>query len=270
MLRNLTDLSPVLFNKTRWSGKYAIINRFVQIREELIEVADTDGAVVAVNRSEAFKVRAEKYRDMLREINAATTELQKRHNSLSDCRYIIDTLLEEIEKYSSDSSSALYNCKLKDKYIGTSAQIMTDPVFESGVIKIQRNEYQSITINKNRACKKLRIQNAIYTAPENPTFQTMAEKVAAKKKRKLEATTKYMNCSFILGSVAEVERLWSIAKNILRDNRKSMTPIVFESLLFLKVNSKYWNQALVSEAMRACRSTKVEKQIQEDKQQSTG
>jgi len=97
MLRNLTHLSPLLYNKTRWSGKYAILVRFLEIREELIKVADTDGAAVTVNRSENFKKRTEKYANMLREINCATTELQKRNLSFSDCRYIIDTLLEEVE-----------------------------------------------------------------------------------------------------------------------------------------------------------------------------
>lgn len=57
-----------------------------------------------------------------------------------------------------------------------------------------------------------------------------------------------MNFSFILGSVAEVERLWSIAGNILSNNRKKMSPLFFESLLFLKVNRNYWDLALVLEA----------------------
>ncbi len=52
--------------------------------------------------------------------------------------------------------------------------------------------------------------------------------------------TSTLIATFILGSAAEVERLWSVAKNVLKDNRKSMTPLLFEALLFLKVNNSYW------------------------------
>ena len=42
-----------------------------------------------------------------------------------------------------------------------------------------------------------------------------------KKRRKLdEETTKYIDSSFICGSAAKVERLWSQAKLILQDHRK--------------------------------------------------
>ncbi len=80
--------------------------------------------------------------------------------------------------------------------------------------------------------------------------------------------TKYVNCDFILGSAAEVERLWSVAKNILKDNRKSMTPLLFEALLFLKVNNSYWGLELVCEAVKTARSAKVKARIQEDAEQA--
>jgi len=54
-------------------------------------------------------------------------------------------------------------------------------------------------------------------------------------------TSQYINCDFILGSVAEVERLWSTAKHILTEERRGMMhPIIFEALLFLKENHRLW------------------------------
>ena len=40
MLRNLTDLSPVLPNATMWSGKSEMLTRFVPIRDELVQASD--------------------------------------------------------------------------------------------------------------------------------------------------------------------------------------------------------------------------------------
>ncbi len=67
----------------------------------------------------------------------------------------------------------------------------------------------------------------------------------------------YTNC-FILGSVAEVERLWSIAKYVLTVNRRLMTPQLFEALVVLKVNERYWDAQLVSKATYSARRDRAE------------
>jgi len=60
--------------------------------------------------------------------------------------------------------------------------------------------------------------------------------------RNLNQTSAYINCNFIFGSCAEVERLWSIAKHILKDNRKGvLDPVVFEIIILLKLNRRLWN-----------------------------
>ena len=52
----------------------------------------------------------------------------------------------------------------------------------------------------------------------------------------------YGNCNFICGSSVEVERLWSIAIHIITDIRKDMMkPMMFEVLLYLKINREYWD-----------------------------
>ena len=38
------------------------------------------------------------------------------------------------------------------------------------------------------------------------------------------------------------ERLFSLAKNILTDTRKCTAPVLFEALLFLKVNQNLWDE----------------------------
>ncbi len=67
----------------------------------------------------------------------------------------------------------------------------------------------------------------------------MTDRLKRKKQKFNEVQDRYINCDFILGSVAEVERLWSLAKYTLADTPKSPSPLAFQAILFLKVNANY-------------------------------
>ena len=84
----------------------------------------------------------------------------------------------------------------------------------------------------------------------------MKHRIKKRKAGLIEAdlTSPYKNVDFICGSAAEVERLWSIAKYILTDNRARLTPAMFEALLFLKTNDEYWDMAMVMEAYTRVRN----------------
>ena len=61
MLRNLANLSPVLGNPKRWSGKYLMLDRYLRIRDELKQVAESRGFALHFQRSAVFRQRAERY-----------------------------------------------------------------------------------------------------------------------------------------------------------------------------------------------------------------
>ena len=69
-----------------------------------------------------------------------------------------------------------------------------------------------------------------------------------------------------MGSVAQVERLWSYAKALLPDYKKHCSPILTEALLFLKVNRSYWDLDLVCDAMAKIVSDRVLARQQEEEQ----
>ena len=52
------------------------------------------------------------------------------------------------------------------------------------------------------------------------------------RKQQRDNPSGYMNCDFILGLAAEVERLWSIATNVLTDERKKTSPLMVEAVFF--------------------------------------
>ena len=68
---------------------------------------------------------------------------------------------------------------------------------------------------------------------------SVVQRISAVKKRRVTRDNAYINWNFILSSVTEIERLWSVASNILSDNRKILTPMLFEALLYLRINRDF-------------------------------
>lgn len=95
----------------------------------------------------------------------------------------------------------------------------------------------------------------------------MSDIIQRHKRQRREAQNPYMNLQFTLGSTAEIERLFSIAGGVLADNRQGMTPLLFESLLFLKVNRGYWNMRAAVTVMKNSTSTQVRERVGEDVEQ---
>ena len=92
-LRKLTNLSPITANERRWTGKYEMVKRLNTIRDELIDVADDEDCDLEIDTSPKFKRIALRCEKQLGQMSAVTTELQKAHPSLSECRFAIDSLL---------------------------------------------------------------------------------------------------------------------------------------------------------------------------------
>ena len=83
-----------------------------------------------------------------------------------------------------------------------------------------------------------------------------------KMKRRLN-NYQYGNVDFILGSAAVVERLWSIADRLIDGERNSTSPLLMESLLFLRSNRIYWDIELVRTAFNAVRSQIATQKMEE-------
>ncbi len=69
---------------------------------------------------------------------------------------------------------------------------------------------------------------------------------------------------FILGCASETERILSVSDETISQNRRSLTPILFEALLFLKVNKSYRDQNTAVEAMKKIRSDNVKARMDLD------
>lgn len=74
----------------------------------------------------------------------------------------------------------------------------------------------------------------------------------------------YISLYFILGSAAEVERLWSVSSYILLKHRLRISPVMFEALAYIKANKDLWNEADVIEAMSRKDSDRVQQAMEDN------
>lgn len=92
---------------------------FLRIRDELIEVSNDGRSDITVNASIAFRDRATKYTGWLKRINNCTQFLQTRLLSLEKCRGVLDILIDDVQTFGEEEESPLYNCNLGVKYIAS-------------------------------------------------------------------------------------------------------------------------------------------------------
>ncbi len=264
LLRNLTELKPVLENKTRWSGKFLMFERFIKLRDCLVEIADSeDSDGLFLDRSNRFLGQCIKYKAMLNEINVVTKHLQTDCITLQECRFALDDLNTQITVNRTNPTSVFYSCTFTNRKSGPESALSPDRHFELGVAKIQGGDWKMLTALQRNACKSLlktsveAVAVAEYDS-EDPTKPAATLSPVAMKdrlQRRLEQPDNscggcpYVNCDFIFGSSAKVERLWSRAVYILTNQRKRMTPMLFEALLFLQANRRFWDLNLVAQAI---------------------
>ena len=74
----------------------------------------------------------------------------------------------------------------------------------------------------------------------------------------------YENCNFVLGSSTVVDRLWSMANKLLDVNRSRASPLLMESLLFLRQNRRYWDIGVLHKAYKGTCFSSVKNNMAED------
>lgn len=254
-LRNLTNLRPVIHNETRWSGKHAMLKRFCEIKEELVQVCDEDNVNLPDILEGSLTRKAARYERMLGAINVVQVKMQKKMCSLSFCRDAMDTLIEAINEEKVYRGSVLFACTLTAAHIAPDARCVKYPAFESAIVKIQKGYEESLTKTEQESVSSLLLSPADNDVEESLSRTLTIEERLAKRQRVCK-TSAYINCNFVLGSVAEAERVWSICKYVLSDHRSSLTPQLFEALIYLRYNERFWDPQLVAEAVSSARGAR--------------
>lgn len=93
---NLSSLSDVLLNVTRWSSISAILSNFVRLRDTLISVSNNTDSLATKYSTNGFSTLLQLYAQQFQELNVVENKIQKRGITLSDSRFAIDELREGI------------------------------------------------------------------------------------------------------------------------------------------------------------------------------
>ncbi len=263
-LRELNAKVPLLYNRTRWSGKYYMLNRYLEYAEENtlshLDEDPSNGFNEPENINTAYVRRIT---GVMKEIDIVTKTLQTRGYRLGDGRTKVLSLLNTVENHRGRRNSIFYECSLGRSYFS-----LENKPFESGVIKIQKKLEHMMTEAEKEACSKLRVVEVANEVVEGGNsdeegrelslvdieakrikLDEERERMRGRGQTEQESQIKYINCDFILCSAAEVERLWSLAKNIITTDRNRMYPIQLEAILFLKLNEELWDIEDVADAL---------------------
>ena len=161
-----------------------------------------------------------------------TKQLQDPTTTLSDVRAIFNAAIEEYESLSF--------------YLKADADIIKSPHFESAIVKVLDDSVDQLTAEEKNDIMCFR-QNAggNVANASNDDELTLVQKALKNKRRKV-VHGEYLNLNFVPPTSNVVERLFSNARLVLTDYRKSMTPYTFECVMFLKINRNFWDLDLVA------------------------
>ncbi|KUF78322.1 hypothetical protein AM587_10000257 [Phytophthora nicotianae] len=132
-------------------------------------------------------------------------------------------------------------------YLSPDAEIVHSPVFEAAVVKVLAGDAGLLTNEEARALEPFRVPAEALSTAE-VTSSTAKEGFADQilKRRKIVANpSTYKLLSAIPPTSNRVERLFSIARAVVRHERHRLSPMTLEMILFLKVNGGFWDVATV-------------------------
>jgi hypothetical protein len=231
-----------------------MVKKFVEMRDDLVKASEDIDANFEVDSTQSFLRSTKKLNDMLSQIMEVTVALQERLLTLAHCREMLGYLLQESQDMRNNANSSWHENQFFDQYIGPDSDKLTYPDFVKGVSKIQEGKVSTMSAAEQEACRVL-VNEAVSRTGANGGSATnedttmgesnVSRKIKAlgekRKASKISTTDSvYYNCNFILGSAAEVERLWSESQWLLDRHRSNLDPKLFEAILLLRKNRDLW------------------------------
>jgi hypothetical protein len=153
----------------------------------------------------------------------------------------------EMQHHLGVDSSLVVDKDLEMGVIGISKGLPLTVQQHAAVVNLVKAEEQPVRDANDRTANQMPLPSAQHDDNKN-----YAERVM--KRLKMQAMENFgrdqdVNLDVIPETSVNCERLFSLAKHILTDTRKNTSPILFEVLLFLKVNRSLWDSTTVSKAM---------------------
>eukprot|EP00924_Labyrinthula_sp_SR-Ha-C_P009452 augustus_masked-scaffold_2-processed-gene-24.40-mRNA-1 protein AED:0.42 eAED:0.42 QI:0/-1/0/1/-1/1/1/0/452 len=221
-LRTYTDKVVILPNVTRWSGKFLMIKRYLEIWMFCAQIKDDEVKDLILDQGGVRTL--EKYLPFLATCDRYTVALQKGRLNLGDGKTAAANLLRDVN----NNESLL-------KYLEDDAAILAEfGRFETGVFKVYWEEEDKLDEEEVAALSRLQLDPSEEEAKTPPGDSVAAEVFSQLRKSKKKSI--FADVRFITATSCTVERLFSQCKLIFSDRRNRMMPVTLIRLAFLKMN----------------------------------
>eukprot|EP00924_Labyrinthula_sp_SR-Ha-C_P011990 maker-scaffold_26-snap-gene-1.5-mRNA-1 protein AED:0.24 eAED:0.24 QI:0/0/0/1/0/0/2/0/515 len=221
-LRKYTDKVVTLPNVTRWSGKFLMMKRYLEIWMFCAQLEDDEVSGLILGEDER-KTLAKDVK-FLTICDRYTVALQKGRFNLGNGKKAAANLLRDVN----NNDSLL-------KYLEDDADILAEfGAFETGVFKVYWEEEDKFDVAETTALSRL-LKDHSEEEEETPPVDSVLTEIAFQR-RKSKKKSAFADVSFIPATSCSVERLFSQCKLIFSDKRNRMMPATLNRLVFLKMN----------------------------------
>lgn len=223
-LREMTDLSPVKCNETRWSSMHVMLKRYVAIREFLPKLMIEDVDELLLSRKDDQQV--DKLLETMAQLDSITLCLQRDDTTMAQVRVMFDTVIEHMPNM--------------ENRLKPDADIVESKEFEAGIVHIQQNRVADMTEDEKCAVKIFSRTSSVQEVYAKEPV-SLAEVALQKFRAQKTSAENYMDLRFIVPTSNMCERLFSQSRRAVTDYRKSMSPVSLEAQMFLYGNSNLWS-----------------------------
>ena len=193
-LRQLTNLKPVLRNKTRWLSTMNMIDRYFEMKG-FVENLPSFSKLVDYFPSARENSELKELQETLPKLISVTKALQRENIDMSDARILFDGILDE------------YKEEEFAKYLSEDGDLVHVPVFQKAIIKLLKHKEADLTIEEKAAVESLKLPVVEVTHAVNVDEDDFASGLL--KNRKLEkknSRSEYMDPTFLLPTSDLIER----------------------------------------------------------------
>jgi hypothetical protein len=235
------DLKPERMNTTRWSSKHGMLRKEKALRPAIDAVDNWPPAAQDLISTEDERELLDSLVEALSLFESVSKSLQcggTERKTLSQCRTLFDGLIETFERY----PDRRLRCSLD--HLRPDADIVNNPDFESGIVKIQEGRERNLSRNEKNAVKAFKKVDAAAAAADDDQEEVLgfADQLLANKRQRVSA---YECTDHVLAEANCCERTFSRARLYMSHLRAHMDPTSLEELLFLYFNKDLWENASI-------------------------